>query len=1673
VPEDLSIDQTDPYGPVFASYGQEQPVTYRMETVKTKWGNIIILSPSSDNYKAFSSTCRSALVSANAWNIIQRVEEEPEAPNLRSMPTVASAYKDYIDRRGKANTILNSSVDYSLHNAYLDPYILTVDVAAMWEALATTDQSSDPIVLGNVQVAWHKESFDPNKEVFQDFLIRLTATRSKLNDSKYNKTDDDVLERILYALPQIEPWAGVRLYCMRQELKLAEAINTIKSTETTLPERSFAAVAAVTVATRGNWRGARRGRGRGGRGRGRVRGLGENNTNSRDTSRTRDSRAAGCFYCLKEGHFQTDCRAYKASRDSFLKNSGSEDKAQAQLAVASSSQFTYGSSCFYSLKSLLSGAVNHVTARLRVVTVLLRAVAAESSSAKAHIAYALNLNPQAQWALDSGATHHYSGSVSDFGSSLKRWRLPRTITIANGMTVRAYGQGQIQLAIEQEGPYLMSTTLQLRDAWYAPDFGNTRLISVSCLNDEGYELHFKNREAIAIRSGEAVCKFRGTEGLYLLRIDNNNTAFCATVTASESAPTPVIAPAEVTIELTASESAPEPVIVPIVTVESRQKLWHRRMGHANLKYVDKLLTAAEGVSYSKPSVQPGDEACEACLAGKMKESFNKTTDNRSDIKLRRLHADISGILPASFRGYRYFLLVVDDATRYIWIRLLKDKSTAEILPKIKEIKAEAELESDRKVVFFRSDNGKGEFGLPLQGELKAIGIQFEPSPPYKHSMNGVIERMMGTLAVKMRSMIFESRMDEKIWDYAAEHSVYLINRTPTAALPFTDQYRLDEAVMAVSTAVTPFEAYKDGRRPQLRNLKAFGCKAIIGKSKQKFPHKMDPRIEGGEHVFVGMQGSSIWRLLDTKSLRETLSADVEFNEYHFPKVVGSIKPPLGGAPLLSGPQRPDNLETGILTTVESSTPLLSVSPARGSGPLLSGDVRPTGRPRLENQDTSLLLSSTLLSVRPLLSGAPTSASPEARGPGLLLSSDIRPQGNPRPLLSGDLRPENGSQSLARGPSPLLSGEVRPTGVPRPLLSGTLQEGNQIRPVTLLSDQTEPVRPVTLLSEYERPVTVGVDHQAQSAPNTRGRGPVNTTASAPRVRGVAPIQSLSFIKPTRSGRNPIKHIFGGRALAAALAAVNLVEGPETLVGEPTAQFEAITVNQAMQEDAPQWLAAMRSELISLKKMGTYRVVQRPQASRPIGTKWVLRKKYNADGAVARYKARLVGKGFQQRSGIDYYSTFASVARYTTLRFLLAWAAANNLEMDQVDIETAFLNPVLEEEIYMEIPEFFASLHLELEGQDVCLRLLKSLYGLKQAPRVWFLAVKSFLESQGFTAATSDPSLFVKAGICVLVYVDDMLLVGDRQQVDAVKASLNTQWQCKDLGEAGVFLGFQIVRDREARTITIHQELYTTKLLERLGLDRANSTILPMPAGTILRATAIDGENDAEYQELDEAETYLYRQTVGSVIHLSNCTRPEIAYNVGQLARFMSKPLTGHLRSAKLLMRYLTGTKGQGITYGPDHDRNTYQVYSDATWGTEDDRKSFLGWVVIKSGGAVSWAAQRQKSTSLSTMDAEFVSASEASREVAWMEKLHIDLGIRSFVPTLRCDNEAAIALCQDTKFHNKAKHIDIRYNYVRNDMIESGRLLINHIAGVEQLADILTKQLPVDAFQKHKRGLGIL
>jgi hypothetical protein len=202
----------------------------------------------------------------------------------------------------------------------------------------------------------------------------------------------------------------------------------------------------------------------------------------------------------------------------------------------------------------------------------------------------------------------------------------------------------------------------------------------------------------------------------------------------------------------------------------------------------------------------------------------------------------------------------------------------------KQLVAELELETNQQVVFVRSDNGPSEFGIEFQTYLIGKAIHFELSPAYKHSLNGVIERLMGTINKIARSMMYHARAPHTLWCFATEHAVYLRNRLPTAALPWGE-----------STAETPYEAFFN-RKPNLSSLRTWGCAAYVlfpADKEMKLPEgvtkrKWEPKIKK-ERIFVGLRGNKLWKFLDPETLKEEVSVDVEFHEFKFPSVAERAK----------------------------------------------------------------------------------------------------------------------------------------------------------------------------------------------------------------------------------------------------------------------------------------------------------------------------------------------------------------------------------------------------------------------------------------------------------------------------------------------------------------------------------------------------------------------------------------------------------------------------------------------------------------------------------------------------------------------------------------------------------------------------------------------------------------
>ena len=495
-------------------------------------------------------------------------------------------------------------------------------------------------------------------------------------------------------------------------------------------------------------------------------------------------------------------------------------------------------------------------------------------------------------------------------------------------------------------------------------------------------------------------------------------------------------------------------------------------------------------------------------------------------------------------------------------------------------------------------------------------------------------------------------------------------------------------------------------------------------------------------------------------------------------------------------------------------------------------------------------------------------------------------------------------------------------------------------------------------------------------------------------------------------------------------------------EPATYQEALAA-----PDAEQWKQAMDEEMASLHANGTWVLEPLPTGVKPIPVKWVYKIKRDANGNIERYKARLVAKGYMQREGIDFNEVYAPVSKAATMRALLSLVAADDLELEQLDIKTAFLNGDLEETLYMQQPPGYQE-----GGHGMACRLVKALYGLRQAPRAWHTRLKAELEAMGFTATEADASLFVRYhkdhAVYLLVYVDDILIASrSAESVKSVKDILTSTFDLRDLGDAAMFVGLEIQRDRAARTLTIKQARMTGDLVARYGMQDAQPKCIPLTVGTQLTKATDDSQ-------LLDKEQYGYAELVGSLLYLSVCTRPDIAQAVGALSRFMSQPTMQHWMAAKGVLRYLSGTVNLGISYG--HVVAPLVGYCDADFaGDLDTRRSTTGYVFMLNGGAISWSSRRQPTVAVSTAEAEYMAAAHAIKEALWLRKLFADLHVPVSAIDLRSDNQAAIALLKNPIASNRSKHIDVLHHFAR-ERVTRGEVSISYCSTQQQLADCLTK-----------------
>ncbi|KAG8481491.1 hypothetical protein CXB51_026341 [Gossypium anomalum] len=469
----------------------------------------------------------------------------------------------------------------------------------------------------------------------------------------------------------------------------------------------------------------------------------------------------------------------------------------------------------------------------------------------------------------------------------------------------------------------------------------------------------------------------------------------------------------------------------------------------------------------------------------------------------------------------------------------------------------------------------------------------------------------------------------------------------------------------------------------------------------------------------------------------------------------------------------------------------------------------------------------------------------------------------------------------------------------------------------------------------------------------------------------------------------------------------------------ADLVAYALNVAEDIDANQ-KPSNYSEAISCKKT--------------VRCKWVFKKKEGTPGVEEpKYKARLVAKGYSQVPGVDFTDVFSPVVKHSSIRALLGIVAMHDLELEQLDVKTAFLHGELEEDIYMQQPEGFTVSEKE---NYVCL-LKKSLYGLKQSPRQWYKRFDSFMTSHDFKRSSFDSCVYFKKNndgsfVYLLLYVDDMLIAAkDKGEIRKVKAQLNEEFEMKDLGPAKKILGMEILRDRKTSKLYLSQKGYIEKLLCRFNMRSAKPVSTPLAAHFRL-SSALSPQSDDEIEYMSHVP---YSSAVGSLMYAMVCSRPDLSYAVSAVSRYMANPGKEHWKAVQWILRYLRGTTDVCLQFGRTEDGVI--GYVDADFAGDLDRRRSL--------------------------TAEYMAITEACKEAIWLKGLFSELNKDLQISTVFCDSQSAIFLTKDQMFHERTKHIDVRYHFVR-DIIARGDIVVSKTSTHENPADMMTKSLPITKFE---------
>ena len=489
----------------------------------------------------------------------------------------------------------------------------------------------------------------------------------------------------------------------------------------------------------------------------------------------------------------------------------------------------------------------------------------------------------------------------------------------------------------------------------------------------------------------------------------------------------------------------------------------------------------------------------------------------------------------------------------------------------------------------------------------------------------------------------------------------------------------------------------------------------------------------------------------------------------------------------------------------------------------------------------------------------------------------------------------------------------------------------------------------------------------------------------------------------------------------------------------------------------WTECVRKELSTLIEKGVFRPVRRSEAkTRPIGTRFVFTKKETG-------KARMVARGDRQDVR-TYDETFSPTTNVEVLRVLLKIALEQDMEVYTFDVKRAYLNALLKEDVYIELPQGYHLVDPTLNRDEYVLKLERALYGLKQSGREWNLEITETLRRFGFAPLKREPTLFHhrQRGIYLAVYVDDLVVVAPKlSDVEFVRESLRKKYELHENGPIGRILGLNVEKVEDG--YALHLQDMIEDLVGQYDIKPDERVRTPLSANEL-----IEPHPDAVPVEYEE-----YAALIGSLLYIARMTRPDVLSAVVQLCQFQSAPKNPHMRRARRVLCYLARTKSRRL-YVRRTGSLDLAVHSDSSLGNLYDRKSLMGVAVFLGGSLVGYSSKKSRLVTLSSNEAEIVAGLGAARDLLYFKRLMCELLHKSrtiggdegcsacTAPLLLVDNAGVISFVSKG-FTRRTRYLDIEF-YALKFYSDLKEYSLQQVRSESNGADMFTKSLGCDVLQ---------